>query len=130
MKLTAFEIFLLCMLVFAVSVVPAAHAEIYTWTNDDGSIGFAEDLGAVPEKYRASVKKGGGENVSVGTATAAPEEKPQPRTIEAEPKKQKPFVTMEEEKRERDRKEEQRQKDEKEIKQVWENMKKALEGKR
>jgi hypothetical protein len=37
---------------------------------------------------------------------------------------------MEEEKRERDRKEEQRQKDEKEIKQVWENMKKALEGKR
>jgi hypothetical protein len=117
----AFLLFML-VLALAVSVVPAAHAEIYTWTNDDGSIGFAEDRGAVPEKYRASAKKGGGENVSVGTAPAAPEEKPQPRTIETEPKKRKPFE------RERDRKEEQRQKDEKEIKQTWENMKKALAG--
>lgn len=31
-------------------------AEIYKWVNDDGSIGFTDDLSKVPEKYRDQVE--------------------------------------------------------------------------
>jgi hypothetical protein len=30
--------------------------EIYKWTNDDGSVGFSDELSRVPEKYRTPLE--------------------------------------------------------------------------
>ncbi len=116
----------------AVTAVPTAHAQFYSWTNDDGSVGFAEDLGSVPEQYRKTARTGGGENVSVGNVSNKSEEKHGPRKIAREAKKQKQenMVTMEEEKKERGRKGKQRRKDEAAINQAWEYMKDALSEKK
>jgi hypothetical protein len=39
-----------------VAVVSTASAEIFTWTDDQGTVHFAEDLGTVPKKFRTKVR--------------------------------------------------------------------------
>ncbi|MBU5636515.1 DUF4124 domain-containing protein [Geomonas sp. Red69] len=57
-----------------------AAAETYQWTDERGTVNFADDLGQVPKKYRKKARRLG-------------EEEPGPRVIEggaAEPAKAKP----------------------------------------
>ena len=117
-----------------------ASGEVYTWENADGTLGVADDMSKVPEKYRGRTKKvgegpqGEGETgVYFGKAQEKmPEEKaPAPRRRAAQRApviKEEPLITMEEKKKAEDKAAEQRKKDEEEIKRVWENMKKALAG--
>lgn len=46
-----------------------ASAETYSWTDEQGTVHFTEDLGKVPEKVRNKIKRETG-------AESAPEEKP------------------------------------------------------
>lgn len=48
------------MILLAFFAVPAL-AETYTWTDDQGTVNFADDLGNVPKKYRKRAKVLGGE---------------------------------------------------------------------
>jgi hypothetical protein len=118
-----------------------ASGEVYTWENADGTLGVADDVSKVPEKYRGRVKKVGegaqGEGESGGVYYGKPQEKmpeetaPAPRRRAAQrapAMKEEPLITMEEKKKAEDKAAEQRKKDEEEIKRSWEGMKKALIG--
>ncbi len=48
------------MILLALFAIPAL-AETYTWTDDQGTVNFADDLGKVPKKYRKRAKVLGGE---------------------------------------------------------------------
>jgi hypothetical protein len=118
-----------------------ASGEVYTWENADGTLGVADDVSKVPEKYRGRAKKVGegtqGEGETGGVYYGKPQEKmpeetapaPRRRAARSAPAmKEEPLITMGEKKKAEDKAAEQRKKDEEEIKRVWENMKKALAG--
>ena len=48
----------LISIVFMISLLTPSVilAEIYKWINDDGSVGFTDDISKVPEKYRGQVE--------------------------------------------------------------------------
>ncbi len=116
---------------------PAAKAEMYTWTNPDGTLGVADDLSKVPEKYRSQAKKKGtGAGEGTGESGGVYYSKPQEHnpadaahasTRQPEPQ-QEPLITMEEQKKKDEQAAEKRKKDEEEIKKTWERMKNALLG--
>ncbi len=113
--------------------VPAARAEMYTWTNADGSLGVTDDPNKVPEKYRGQIKKAGeGEDGSDRISYSNPQQEPtETRPLSSRQKdqpKQEPIVTMEEQRKIDEQAAEKRKKDEEEIKKTWNNMKKALAG--
>lgn len=113
-------ILLLLLLIWLMSGQQLAIAEIYKWTNADGTIGFTDDPAKVPEKYRkqASQKKDDDSEgrvyiskpASKGSAAASgyvePEKNPEKQMTEEEKKKV-----------------------EAETRAVWEKMKKALSEK-
>lgn len=67
MKLTMAVLFM-----FAASV-SAASAETYSWTDAQGTMHFAEDLGAVPAKLRKKVKRLGGDEPAAPAAAVKTE---------------------------------------------------------
>ncbi len=36
-------------------IISIAQAQVYRWTDEDGSVGFTDDFSQVPEKYKKSV---------------------------------------------------------------------------
>lgn len=61
------------LLTFMAAVsISVAHADTYTWTDEQGTIHFTEDPGTVPEKIRSRVRK-------VEEAEPAPQEKAVPQ---------------------------------------------------
>lgn len=53
-------------MVLALLALPAiAVAEIYQWVDESGQVGYADDLGNVPAKYRKKAKPLGGEEKAV-----------------------------------------------------------------
>lgn len=47
------------MIIVAAALLAATplHAEIYSWTDNNGTVNFTEDFSQVPKKYRKKVKK-------------------------------------------------------------------------
>lgn len=47
----------LLMVMIALLLLPAvSHAELYRWTDDQGTVNFTEDFQSIPKKYRKSVQ--------------------------------------------------------------------------
>jgi len=62
-----------------------ASAEIYKWINEDGSIGFTDEINKVPEQYRNKVEIKEYENVTPHDSEADEDStKPPDNTIEKE----------------------------------------------
>lgn len=54
------------VMVLVLLALPAlAVAEIYQWVDENGQVGYADDLGNVPAKYRKKAKPLGGEEKAV-----------------------------------------------------------------
>lgn len=53
-----------------------AAAETYQWTDERGTLNFAEDLGKVPKKYRKKAKRLGAEEDSAVRIINEPQEEP------------------------------------------------------
>ena len=113
---------------------PGAGAEMYTWTNADGTVGVTDDLSKVPEKHRGQMKPSGDGEGGTGSINYSkpqaqnPEETGRRSFRQAAAQDHKPLVTMEEQKKLDEQAAEKRKKDEEEIKKTWNNMKKALSG--
>jgi len=93
--------------------------EIYKWRNDDGSISFTDDLSSVPEKYRDQIeikKYRSSENNDDTKIHRGYNDKTVEGRSVTEYKKEPQQELTEEEKR----------KLEKELRGIWNNMKKAL----
>lgn len=64
-----------CALCFQLAVPGCGVCEIYRWVNEDGSVGFTDDAGKIPEKYRlGGAQQGsavGGERTAAGKGSAA-----------------------------------------------------------
>ena len=65
------KLLLLLLLIYPLSAV----AEMYEWTDAQGTVNFTEDLGKVPKKYRKKAKRLGSEEPPAESAppVAAPE---------------------------------------------------------
>ncbi len=53
------------LLALAFCLAPAAHAQLYRWTDDSGETHFGQGPESVPERYRSRAR-------SVGTVDAPP----------------------------------------------------------
>jgi len=82
-------------MVLALLTLPAiAVAEIYQWVDESGQVGYADDLGSVPAKYRKNAKPLGGEEKAVeiidkgevGKEPRKENEKAQPAAVSGEEK--------------------------------------------
>jgi hypothetical protein len=110
---------------FLMSLVNDGLCEIYKWTNDDGSVGFTDDLSKVPKKYRKQIEikkdrryeNKGSDGPRVPGVSSEKKVKENPVSINKENLKQEPS-------------EEERRKAEEEIRSVWEGMRKALINKK
>lgn len=61
------------LLVFLLLLYPlSATAEMYQWTDERGTVNFAESLGSVPKKYRKKARVVGGEDAAPAAPAAAP----------------------------------------------------------
>jgi hypothetical protein len=100
----------------------SAFAEMYRWTNADGSVGFTDDPGKVPEQYRdQAVQRPVDERDAEHRINYS-----RPRdTAEAASEKEQRGA---ERTSERNMTEEEREKTDKEIRAVWEGMKTKLRG--
>jgi len=58
----------------------SAYAETYTWTDEQGTIHFTEDLGTVPEKIRKTLRK---EEMNSAPEEEPPSQVPSAKTPEA-----------------------------------------------
>uniref|UniRef100_C6E5M8 DUF4124 domain-containing protein n=1 Tax=Geobacter sp. (strain M21) TaxID=443144 RepID=C6E5M8_GEOSM len=73
------KLLLLLLLLYPLS----ASAETYQWTDERGTVNFAEDLGKVPKKYRKKAKRLGSEEPAAeNSAPAAAPETAKPRGAE------------------------------------------------
>lgn len=74
------KLLLLLLLLYPLS----ALAETYQWTDERGTVNFAEDLGKVPKKYRKKAKRLGSEEPPPreSSAPAATPETAKPRGVE------------------------------------------------
>ena len=108
-------------LLFLVLVMPVqAGAETYQWTNSNGSIGITDDPGQVPAQYREQAMKKAVDGSQGSISYSRPSEKDPSSTVsDIHESRKKPEQRMtDEEKKKADR----------EIREVWENMKKSLGG--
>jgi len=117
----AFVLVICCLILMFLS--SASFAEIYKWRNDDGSIGFTDDMSNVPEKYRGQVetRKYRSINSHVETANGPAQSNRVIPQTESTDDYQKPDRELSPgEKEELD----------KELRGIWNNMKDALGGKK
>ncbi len=97
-------------------------AEIYKWINDDGSVGFTDDLSMVPEKYRKQI-----EIKKYRTNSFHEDQKDKKSVTSYRSLKEKPIE--EEYKRSEEELSPQEKKDlDKKLRGIWENMTKSLSG--
>ncbi|MCX5909775.1 MAG: hypothetical protein NTY64_22015, partial [Deltaproteobacteria bacterium] len=99
--------------------------EIYKWTNDDGSVGFTDNLSKVPEKYRKQIeikKERHYENKGSND--------PRARGDSTEKKIKETPISVNRENLKQELSEEEKRKGEEEMRSVWENMRKALINKK
>jgi len=95
--------------------------EIYKWKNDDGSMGFTDSYGKVPEKYRDQVEiKKYRSNKSQGNINWDTQHRSDEKNVYRE------SDTRYREEQKRELTEEEKRKLDKEIRGTWENMKDAL----
>jgi hypothetical protein len=109
-------------LFFAV-IPPSVSAEMYKWTNADGSLGFTDDVAKIPPQYRDEALRRAAEGN--GTEGNINYSKPIDRSS---------AVSNSEVREERNRSpkremtDEEKKKEEAKIRETWEGMKKALRG--
>lgn len=113
---------LIGILLIMLLIMPCiTFAEIYKWINDDGSIGFTDDLSKVPEKYRDQVEikkyrtnssqKENGERIAKSNQSTKKED-----LVEKDYREQEELLP--EEKGELDKK----------LRGIWDDMKNSLKG--
>ncbi len=113
----------LSILILMTLCVPSTGlCEIYKWTNDDGSVGFADDISNVPEKQRQQV-----ETKQYRVSESERKEEPPLRrgsesrgVQEQQPSEKEQAVTQE-------LSDEEKKKLDEELRGTWGKMKKALE---
>ncbi|TGU72721.1 DUF4124 domain-containing protein [Geomonas terrae] len=64
------KLLVLLLLLYPITAI----AETYQWTDERGTVNFAEDLGKVPKKYRKKAKRLGGDEEPVKIINEAPAE--------------------------------------------------------
>jgi hypothetical protein len=110
---------------FFISLANDGLCEIYKWTNDDGSVGFTDNLSKVPEKYRKQIeikKERHYENKESND--------PRARGDSTEKKVKEKPISMNKENLKEEFSEEEKRKAEEETRRIWEDMRKALINKK
>ncbi len=79
MRMIRFSTILLCLL-----IAGPASAVTYTWTDDRGVIGFTEDLGSIPLKYRKKARILGEEDNAIAPAVQETRESSRKRDVPSE----------------------------------------------
>ncbi len=118
----AFVLVICCLILLFLS--STSFAEIYKWRNDDGSIGFTDDLSNVPEKYRDQVETKKYRSINppnVDTANGPAQSNrviPQTKLTDDYQQPERELSPIEKEELD------------KELRGIWNNMKDALGGKK
>lgn len=116
---------LILIITLIIGISNVGLCEIYKWTNDDGSIGFTDDLSNVPEKYRNQVEmKKYRSYETEGNDDTGVQGDYNEKTVKEE------SVSENEEELKHELSEEEKRKIDEELRGIWGNMKKALKKKR